>query len=171
MHISDGRLKFTSNDLAMVKMVRFFLSLLPDRIQFDYRNEEEETVMNGWARYSMLTWAIAKILGLKIGVELTIDIPKKKAEEMTFCIITPDENRIVICLPYSQGGPILFHCRTPEHYPMFRDCFLIPSDFPEWFSRGINDYIEAINSREPKQDEQLMRAIHQKRLGEATQPI
>lgn len=171
MHISDSRLKFTKSDLAIVKTVRFFLSLLPDRIQFDCRNDEEEEEMNGWARYSMLTWAIAKILGLKIGVDLSIDIPKKKDTEMTFCIITPDENRIVICMPYSQGGPILFHRGTPEHYPMFKDCFMSLSDFPEWFSRGIDDYIEAINSREPKQDEQLMRAVHQNRLGEATQPV
>jgi hypothetical protein len=171
MHISDSRLKFTSGDLAIVKTVRFFLSLLPDRIQFGYKSDEEETAMNGWARYSMLTWAIAKILGLKIGVELSFDIPMKKIEEMTFCIITPDENRIVICLPYSQGGPILFHRGTPEHYPMFKDCYMTLSDFPEWFSQGIDDYIESISAREPKQDEQMIKRVHQRYLGEATQPI
>lgn len=154
MHIKDPRVTFSETDVALLKTIRYAISLLPDRVELDPRSDNESDLLYGWAYYGMLTFALGHIYQLEIGVVIDAHAsdnqPNKTIDNLTFCLITKDGSAIIVALPGTLGGPGMFHETASEHSSLLFTTVATEYDakeLPYWFRRGTSDLIEAIRTR------------------------
>lgn len=154
MHIKDPRVTFSESDIALLKTIRYAISLLPDRVELDPRNDDESDLLYGWAYYGMLTIALGHIYQLEVGVVIDAHAsdlqPRNSIDNLTFCLITKDGSAIIVALPGTFGGPGMFHETAGEHSSMLFTTVATAydtEDLPYWYRRGTADLIEAIKFR------------------------